>query len=102
MFFDDLKVRHGSKYTDMQYRMWAEMMASGSHPKLKTDEPPKNSMFQRAGGGTPPCKKKLTVTQLMTEAAAAFITALSPARTIAPASTGKSPVRSLRVDPSQL
>ena len=42
----ELKEKHGDKYTRFQYKLWAEMLASGVHTNV--DEPPAASMFSRS------------------------------------------------------
>ena len=72
---DNLKSKHGTKYTVFQLRIWAELISSGLY--TSTDEPPcNNSMFQRAGGGSSSKKK-----QDQNESAAGIATS-SPARLI--------------------
>lgn len=73
---DDLKGTHASNYTQMQLRIWAEMIASGMH--LSLSDPPSTSMFTRAGGGTPYKKKEPSPTQSLTDAVTAIANALSP------------------------
>ena len=41
----ELREKHGDKYTHFQYKLWAEMLASGVH--TDSDEPPAASMFPR-------------------------------------------------------
>lgn len=41
----ELKDKHGDKYTRFQYKLWAEMIASGVY--TDSDEPPAASMFSR-------------------------------------------------------
>lgn len=41
----ELQEKHGSKYTRFQYKLWAEMLASGVHNDM--GEPPAASMFTR-------------------------------------------------------
>lgn len=41
----ELQEKHGSKYTRFQYKLWAEMLASGVHDNK--DGPPAASMFTR-------------------------------------------------------
>ena len=54
---DSLKSKHGTKYTVMQLRIWAELVYSGLY--TSTEEPQcNNSMFQRAGGGSSSREKK--------------------------------------------
>ena len=40
-----LQEKHSSRYTPFQYKMWAEMLASGVHNDM--EEPPADSMFTR-------------------------------------------------------
>ena len=54
---DDLKSKHGTKYTVMQLRIWAELIASGLYSNT-SDPPSENSMFQRAGGSSSGKKKE--------------------------------------------
>ena len=44
-----LKKKHGTTFSQMQYRIWAEMVANEMHSD--TDTPPSSSMFKRAGDG---------------------------------------------------
>ena len=53
-----LQDKHGQAYTQMQYRIWAEMYVGEYHKSLV--DPPSTSMFCRAGGDTK--KKKDTST----------------------------------------
>ena len=71
---DSLKQKHGSDFTVMQYRMWGEMVVGGNHKSL--DNPPNNTMFSRAGGGTP--YKKNSQHSPVTQLATAITAALSP------------------------
>lgn len=74
---NNLKVIHSSRYTPMQIRIWAEMMASGMHSSV--DYHPNTSMFIRAGGGALYKKEQKTpVAQALTDAATAIASALSP------------------------
>ena len=45
---DKFKEKHGSKFTVMQLRIWAEMIAGSIH--MSTDDPTGTSMFVRGGG----------------------------------------------------
>ncbi|XP_064390049.1 uncharacterized protein LOC135337959 [Halichondria panicea] len=95
---DNLKENHGSKFTIMQLRIWAEMIVGNMH--TSTDDPPSTSMFVRAGGQT----KKATglsspsITKAITDAACAISNVLSPTQNL-PAKThnvsGCSPVRAI-------
>lgn len=44
---DQLKAKHGSEYTDIQYRIWAESFDTRYHQSL--DTPPLGSMFKSQG-----------------------------------------------------
>ena len=74
---DTLKEKHGSKFTVMQLRIWAEMIAGSIH--MSTDDPPGTSMFVRAGGqakkgdGSSP-----SITKAITDAACAITNVLTP------------------------
>ena len=65
---EKLKQSH-SGYTPMQYRIWAEMIVGGVHPSL--DEPPRSTMFIRAGGGSAP-KKRESVAEAVSQLAVAL------------------------------
>ncbi len=90
---ESLKNKHGSHYTLMQYRIWGEMIVGGLHEN--TDDPPNTTMFARAGGGTPYRKKTQPspVTELLTEAATAITSALSPKPTASTGGMGTSPAK---------
>ena len=69
---------HGSNYTPMQYRIWAEMATSGMHCCM--DNPPNTTMFTRASSGTQSRKKdNVLVARVLSDAATTIATALSPA-----------------------
>lgn len=81
---NSLKSTHGSKYTAMQLRIWAELIAGGLHSS--EDHPPnRNSMFERAGAGgsSKPTQKDGAVAKVVADAASAITQALT--------STGQSP-----------
>ena len=44
---DELKTKHGSEYTDIQYRVWAESFDTRYHQSL--DSPPQGSIFKSQG-----------------------------------------------------
>lgn len=44
-----LRKKHGSVYTALQYAMWAEMLADGGHDSM--DEPPMFGSRKRGSGG---------------------------------------------------
>ena len=85
---DYLKVKHSTTYTQLQLRIWAEMIVSGTH--YSTDDPPNTSVFARAGGATL-FKKEMeqpnAVTQALHDAATAIASAISP-RVVSCQSTG--------------
>ena len=90
---DRLKSKHGTQYTVMQLRIWAELVSSGLY--ASTDEPPcNNSMFQRAGGGPSSSSKRKHdqepgVTQALTEAASAIVNVLTSANRTTPHQPGQ-------------
>ena len=89
-----LKEKHGSKFTQMQYRIWSEMCVGGYHKSH--EEPPTNSMFCRAGGGASQKKKPgqdVTIVETFTEVAKNLTSALSPTPSNHSNSLGTSPVR---------
>lgn len=72
---DSLKEKHGSKFTEMQYSIWGEML-EGGYPS--TEDPPGNSMFSRAGGGQSKRTESASMTRALTDVACAITGALSP------------------------
>ena len=46
---DQLKAKYGSSYTQMQFRIWAELIVEGMCSIVRP--PSNNSMFKRAGAG---------------------------------------------------
>lgn len=74
-----------SGYTPMQFRIWAEMHNGGLHPSL--DEPPKTTMFARAGGGQ--AAKKKPSADPLTQAISQLAAAISPSITPTPSHTGR-------------
>lgn len=64
----DLKEKHGSTYTALQYRIWAELVDS---ELANASEPPENSMFSRAGRGSTSSstQKKSEVAEAISEVA---------------------------------
>lgn len=87
---DSLKEKHLSDYTPMQFRIWAEMVASGMYCSM--DNPPNTTMFTRAGSGTPSRKKDyVPVARALSDAATVIATALSPA--VSTSSTRNSPAK---------
>ena len=73
-----LKSKHGTKYTVLQLRIWAELVSSGLY--TSTEEPPcNNSMFQRAGGGSSGKKKQDQSESGVAQALTAFTQVLTGA-----------------------
>ena len=75
---EELKVKHGSQFTQMQFRIWAELIVGGMHSSI--DNPPENnSMFLRAGGGEMSKRKTQDspVAQALTNVASAITSAIS-------------------------
>ena len=54
----ELKDRHSMAFTQMQYRIWSEMLIGGIYSSY--DEAPKSSMFSRAGGAVPKKSREST------------------------------------------
>ena len=72
---DQLKAKYGSSYTQMQFRIWAELIVEGM---CSIDGPPaNNSMFMRAGagGGTNKKKNESPATRALTDAITAALSA---------------------------
>ena len=44
---DELKLKHGTMYTNIQYRVWAETIESQNHSSM--DNPPTGSFFKNQG-----------------------------------------------------
>jgi hypothetical protein len=44
---DELKLKHGTTYTNIQYRVWAETLEAQNHSS--TDNPPTGSFFKSQG-----------------------------------------------------
>lgn len=58
---DELQSKHGSTFTAIQYRVWAETIDAGRHDSI--DNPPKGSFFKsqgRKGASTPPASSANT------------------------------------------
>ena len=69
---DQLKEQHASKFSQMQYRIWAELIHAS------TDDPPQgNSMFNRAGDRKRKARKsdQSPVAQELSDAATAITSA---------------------------
>ena len=72
----DLKKTHGDEYSGIQYRLWAEMIAIGTH--TSRDLPPRIPMF--TGGRAQ--KPKSELTSAFTSMAEAVAVALTPKEAI--------------------
>ena len=55
---EKLKEKHAN-FTPMQIRIWSEMVAGDLHSSL--DEPPKSSMFARAGSGNSTGNRRIVI-----------------------------------------
>ena len=84
---EGLKAKHGTVYTPMQFRIWAEMIAGGVH--ISQDEPPCTTMFNRSGSVN---VKKKTTSDVVTQAVDKLATVLSP-RSASASSSGNSPAK---------
>ena len=73
-YVKELNKKHGSTYTPMQYRIWAEMKAGGLHANL--DDPPTTSMFSRAGGGNKTVTQS-PIVKAVTDAATALTSVMT-------------------------
>lgn len=87
-----LKEKHGKSYTQMQYRIWAEMHAGGLHADL--ENPPNTSMFTRAGGTTPTRRSsKDGVAEALTHVANQISGILTPVPSGSRGTMGTSPAK---------
>ncbi len=87
-----LKDTHGKSYTQMQYRIWAEMYAGGMHASL--EDPPNTSMFTRAGGTTPNrSRSDHGVAEALTRVANQISGALTPVQASNRNTLGASPAK---------
>lgn len=68
-----LKAKHGAAFTQMQYRVWSEMIVGGVHSSQ--DDPPSTTMFSRCG--TMGTKRKST-SDIVVQAIDKLSNALSP------------------------
>jgi hypothetical protein len=69
-----LKAQHGSLYTPMQFRIWADMIVGDMH--TSSEEPPSSTMFLRSGSQT--VKRKPSTSDVVIQVADKLATALSP------------------------
>ena len=92
---NDLKNKHGSKYSVMQLRIWAELLVSELYFSLE-DPPHNNSMFEKVGtgGNRKISKADSPVARVVAEAASAISHALSGSKIGQPvAAAGHSPAK---------
>ena len=73
-YVEKLRQKHGSKYSQMQFRIWGEMKAGGLHTSL--DDLPTTSMFVRAGGGAKKTEQS-PVVKAVTDAATAITSVIT-------------------------
>ena len=73
----DLKEKHGTTYTALQYRIWAELIDG---ELANASEPPENSMFSRAGRGSTSSstQKKSGVVEALSEVAKQLYSTFNP------------------------
>ena len=84
-----LKAIHGTTYTQMQYRVWAEMFVGGIHSSMQ--EAPSSQMFIRCGTGGAASRRSSTG---VVQAIERISTALSPQSAVqSPALSSCSPGR---------
>ena len=60
----------------MQYQIWSEMITSVLH--ASRDDPPKSTVFQRAGGKVTPRRKSESAADVLQAASKAIASALTP------------------------
>ena len=90
----ELREKHGTSFTPMQYWIWCEMIVGGLHASV--DDPPTSSMFARAGKNDKSGKKGKssgTMAEALTQAAVALSTALSPPPRHSTTQAGTSPAK---------
>ena len=71
----NLKEKHGSAYTALQCRIWAELIDG---ELANSTEPPENSMFTRAGRGGSSTQKRSEVAEAISEVAKQFSCTFNP------------------------
>jgi len=86
----ELKKKHGDTYTTPQLRLWARMIASGTHDDM--DDPPRVPMI--TGAPIPKKQKQESMTSALVDAATAF------AKVLCPSTSNTSPVNSVAVTPA--
>jgi hypothetical protein len=70
--FEELKEKHGTNYSNPQFRLWAHMIVSGTHEDL--DDPPRVPMI--LGAPLPKRQKQVSITTALVGAATAFAKAI--------------------------
>ena len=50
---DKLREKHGTNWSTIQYRVWAETIVGGRHTSF--DQPPKGAYFKRSKASQPTC-----------------------------------------------
>lgn len=68
----EMREKHGSSYSGVQYSLWAEMIVAGTHES--TDDPPRVPMF----GSNRPRGRSNRLEETLTDVAGKIATALSP------------------------
>ena len=91
---NQLKDKHSTNFTPMQYRIWGELIVGGQHVSIN-NAPENNSMFDRAGGGSKSKSKDVQspMAQALTEAATAITSVLSPNLAVRTHGTRNSPAK---------
>lgn len=91
---EELKSKHCTKYTPMQYCIWSELIVGGLHISY-SDAPDNNTMFNRAGGGAKSKSKcdESPVAQALTDAATAITSVLTPKSSTVTARSRNSPAK---------
>lgn len=91
----ELRQKHGSKYSSVQYALWSEMIVGGTHENM--DEPPLVPMFgaQRPRGRA----SAGNLTEVITDVADKIVSVLSPVATPTRKSSGNcsSPSKSVEL-----
>jgi hypothetical protein len=98
--FEELKEKHGTNYSNPQFRLWAHMIVSGTHEDL--DDPPRVPMI--LGAPLPKRQKQESITAALVGAATAYARAISPPPTITSSSesstsptAARPPLKTLKV-----
>ena len=92
---DKLREKHGNSFTQMQYRIWSEIIVGNVHSSINL--PPNTSMFTRAGasgGGVQRKKPDSGFAESLTDFVKQLSGVLSPTSSNRP-SPGTSPAKSI-------